>query len=211
MRPADESIAVGHCYLPFDYLTIILKQGAIEQYRYYGRKDRIQDINMTSSIANIDPSLMSAFTALSTDQQLATLWFIYKEVGKSITPAAPGADKASPEIAEGLFKQVLDMSQDEQLQVQRDLVEHKNGLVSREYGALSNTTKLLFWYLLAQGMDRNEIIPMPDDYSLESQATEWFQKLQRFEHSKQLTILRDLVADMGVDPLTSPHDEATGL
>jgi Orange carotenoid protein, N-terminal len=166
---------------------------------------------MTSSSANIEPNLTSAFAALPTDQQLALLWSIYKEVGKSITPAAPGADKASPEIAEGLFKQVSEMSHDEQLQVQRDLVDHKNSLVSREYGALSNTTKLLFWYLLAQGMDRSEIIPMPEDYSVESQSTELMRQLQQFEYSKQLTILRDLVADMGVDPSTSPHDEATGL
>ncbi len=51
---------------------------------------------MTTTISNINPGLTSAFTALSTDQQLALLWFIYKEVGKSITPAAPGASTASP-------------------------------------------------------------------------------------------------------------------
>jgi Orange carotenoid protein, N-terminal len=166
---------------------------------------------MTTSISNINPNLISAFSALSTDQQLALLWSIYKEVGKSITPAAPGATKASPAIAEGLFKQVAAMSHEEQLQVQRDLVEHKNSLISREYGALSNTTKLLFWYLLAQGIDRSEIIPMPQEYPVETQATEVMKQLQQLEHSQQITILRDLVADMGVDPSSSPHDPATGL
>jgi hypothetical protein len=97
-----------------------------------------------ATTSNISPELASAFTALSTDQQLGLLWFIYKEIGKSITPAAPGASTAAPAIAEGLFKQVAEMSHDEQLQIQRDLVEHKNSLVSREYGALSDTTKLLF-------------------------------------------------------------------
>lgn len=166
---------------------------------------------MTTSISNINPNLISAFSALSTDQQLALLWSIYKEVGKSITPAAAGATKASPEIAEGLFKQVSEMPHEAQLQAQRDLVEHKNNLISREYGALSNTTKLLFWYLLAQGMDRSEIIPMPEDYPVEAQAAEVMKQLQQLEHSEQITILRDLVADMGVDPSSSPHDEATGL
>jgi Orange carotenoid protein, N-terminal len=166
---------------------------------------------MTTSISNINPNLISAFSALSTDQQLALLWSIYKEVGKSITPAAPGATKASPAIAEGLFQQVAAMSHEEQLQVQRDLVEHKNNLISREYGALGNTTKLLFWYLLAQGMDRDEIIAMPEDYPVEAQVTAVMKQLQQLDYSQQITILRDLVADMGVDPLSSPHDEATGL
>jgi hypothetical protein len=163
------------------------------------------------TISNIKPDLISAFTALSTDQQLALLWFIYKEVGKSITPAAPGASTASPVIAEGLFKQVLEMTHEEQLQVQRDLVENKNSLISREYGALSDTTKLLFWYLLAQGMDNLEIIPMPDAYTLEPQASECLNQLQQLDHSEQITVLRDLVAEMGVDPSSSSHDESTGL
>jgi hypothetical protein len=166
---------------------------------------------LATTTSNVSPELASAFTALSTDQQLALLWFIYKEIGKSITPAAPGASTAAPAIAEGLFKQVAEMSHDEQLQVQRDLVEHKNNLVSREYGALSDTTKLLFWYLLAQGMDRTEIIPMPDNYTLEPQAAQCLQQLQQLEHSQQITVLRDLVAGMGVDPSSSPHDPATGL
>lgn len=166
---------------------------------------------METIISNINPGLISDFTALSTDQRLALLWFIYKEVGKSITPAAPGASTASPIVAEGLFKQVAEMSHEEQLQVQRDLVEHKNNLISREYGALSNTTRLLFWYLLAQGMDRSEIVPMPENYALEPESAQFLSNLQQLDHSEQITVLRDLVADMGVDPIDSPHDESTGL
>ncbi len=161
--------------------------------------------------SNINPGLISVFKDLSVDQRLALLWFVYKEVGKSITPAAPGASTASPMIAEGLFKQVVEMSHEEQLQVQRDLIEHKNTFVSREYGALSNTTKLLFWYLLAQGMDRSEIIPMPDGYVIEPKVSECMSQLQQLDYSEQMTVLRDWVADMGVDPITSSHDKATGL
>ncbi len=103
------------------------------------------------------------------------------------------------------------MIPEEQLQVQRDLVERKNSLISREYGALSDTTKLLFWYLLAQGMDRSEIIPMPDGYAMEPPAAQCLTQLQALEHSEQITILRDLVTGMGVDPSSSEHDDSTGL
>jgi hypothetical protein len=166
---------------------------------------------VATTTSKVSPELASAFTALSTDQQLGLLWFIYKEIGKSITPAAPGASTAAPAIAEGLFKQVAQMSHDQQLQVQRDLIEHKNNLISREYGALSDTTKLLFWYLLAQGMDQTEIIPMPANYTLEPQSAQCLQQLQQLPYAEQITMLRDLVAGMGVDPSSSPHDPATGL
>lgn len=154
---------------------------------------------MTITTSGINDQSLSSFKALSTDQKLALLWYIYKEVGKSITPAAPGASTASPAIAEGLFQQVLAMSHDEQLQVQRDLIEAKDTTISREYGSLSNTTKLLFWYLLAQGMDRTEIIPMPDNYELEPQAAQCLTQLQSLEYSEQITVLRDMVAPMGVE------------
>lgn len=158
---------------------------------------------MTQVTSDLNPQIVSSFAALSTDQQLALLWYIYKEVGKSITPAAPGASTASPAIAEGLFQQVLAMSHDEQLQVQRDLIDRKDNTISHEYGALSNTTKLLFWYLLAQGMDRTEIIPMPANYQLEPQAAECMKQLQALEYSEQITVLRDYVATMGKETTTA--------
>jgi Orange carotenoid protein, N-terminal len=156
-------------------------------------------ILMTITTSNLNPQLISSFETLSTDQKLALLWYIYKEVGKSITSAAPGASTASPAVAEGIFQQVLEMSHEEQLQLQRDLVERKDGSVCREYGALSDTTKLLFWYLLAQGMERSEVIPMPENYSLEPQASQCLTELQAHEYSEQITILRELIAPMGVD------------
>jgi hypothetical protein len=156
-------------------------------------------ITLTPIAFDINPELSSSFKALSTDQKLALLWYIYKEVGKSITPAAPGASTASPAIAEGIFQQVLEMSHEEQLQVQRDLVDRKDTEISRMYGSLSDTTKLLFWYLLAQGMDRAEIIPMPENYALEPQASECLTQLQELDYSDQITVLRNFVEEMGVD------------
>lgn len=158
---------------------------------------------MKSTTFDINPEISSSFRALSTDQKLALLWYIYKEVGKSITPAAPGASTASPAIAEGILQQVLEMSHEEQLQVQRDLVECKDSEIGRMYGALSDTTKLLFWYLLAQGMDRSEIVPMPDNYTLEPQASQCLTQLQDIEYSDQITVLRNFVEEMGVEPSTS--------
>ena len=89
------------------------------------------------------------------------------------------------------------MSHEEQLQVQRDIIDRKDGPISQEYGSLSDTTKLLFWYLLAQGMDRTEIVPMPEDYKLEANAAQCLTQLQALDHSEQITVLRDFVSPMG--------------
>ena len=158
---------------------------------------------MTYTTTNTAPDLVKAFQGLDVDQQLALFYFIYKEMGGSVTPAAPSASTVSPAIAEGLYNQVKGLSHDEQLQLQRDLITHKETTITREYGALSDTTKLLFWYLLAQGMDRGEVSPMPADYKLASEADELFGQIKGLSFEKQITFFRDLVSPMGVDPINA--------
>jgi hypothetical protein len=148
---------------------------------------------------NTSPQLLTAFQDLEVDQQLALFYFIYKEMGSSITPAAPGASTVSPEIAEGLFNQIKNLSFDEQLQLQRNWISGAGGQLATEYGALSDTTKLLVWYRLAQGMDSGEIIPLPDDYQLSGQAKQVFEQVKGLEFQQQITFFRDLVSPMGTD------------
>jgi len=162
---------------------------------------------MTYVTSNSVPDLVKAFQALSADHQLALFYFIYKEMGGSITPAAPGASTVSPAIAEGLFNQVKALSHDEQLQLQRDLIEKKDTELGREYGALSDTTKLLFWYRLAQGMDSSDIIPLPSGYELPSEAADLLSQIKTIDFQKQITLFRDIVAPMGFDATGSFNAE----
>lgn len=141
--------------------------------------------------------------SLGVDEQLALFWFIYKEMGSSITPAAPGASTVSDEIAEGLFNQIKELPQSEQLQVQRDLIVGKSTVIDREYGSMSDTTKLLVWYRLAQGMDEGTIIPMPSDYQLSTQAKELLGKIETMEFEQQIALFRDYVSPMGAEPAGS--------
>ena len=149
-----------------------------------------------------DPTIrehVQAWQKLDVDQQLALFWFIYKEMGGSITPAAPGASTVSPEIAEGLFNQVKELSHEQQLQVQRDLNNKVDTLISREYGSLGDTTKLLFWYRLSQGMDNGTIIPIPSDYELPSESQQLFGRIQGLEFEQQITLFRDYVSPLGAE------------
>jgi hypothetical protein len=137
---------------------------------------------------------------LEVDEQLALFWFIYEEMGGAVTPAAPGASTVSPEIAQGLFQQVEQLSLDEQLQVQRDLINRRDTLISRQYGSLSETTKLLFWYLLAEGMNNSTIIPFPEDYQLSTDAENLLNQITELNFEQQITLFRDYVAPMGAEP-----------
>jgi hypothetical protein len=171
----------------------------------------MSEVPMTFTKDETIRSNVEAFQSLDVDQQLALFYFIYKEMGGAITPAAPGASTVSPEIAEGLFNQVKDMSHEEQLQLQRDLITHKNGLLAREYGSIGDTTKLLFWYRLAQGMDAGTIIPLPANYQLAPEAQSLLEQIKGLEFQQQITLFRDLVSPMGVDSETAEHDSETGL
>lgn len=144
--------------------------------------------------------IREALEKLPVDDQLALFWFLYKEMGNAVTPAAPGASTVSPGIAEGLFNQVREMSHEAQLQVQRDLINRADTQIGREYGALGDTTKLLFWYLLAQGMDSGTVIPMPAQYELSDHAQEICDRIKGLEFQQQITLFRDYVSPMGAEP-----------
>jgi len=170
------------------------------------------EANILSPITtDFNTGLVQAFRKLDVDQQLALFWVIYTEMGESITPAAPGASTVSPDVAQGLFDQVAAMSPEEQLQIQRDLINQKNTAIARQYGAISDTTKLLFWYLLAQGMDEGKVIQVPQNYKITEEAQDLLGQIEALDFGEQITLFRDIVAPMGVDPSEAEHDPETGL
>ena len=142
---------------------------------------------------------ITAFKGLTVDEQLGLLWVIYENMGRSITPAAPGA--ARLQFAEGLLADVKAMSPQEQLQFMRDLVANKNTPLTRSYGVLSNNTKLAFWYQLAEAMRTGEVIHVPSFYKLSQSAMAVFGQISGLEFNQQITVLRQAVVNMGVDPL----------
>lgn len=153
---------------------------------------------ISTPIEAVDTAI-TEFQQLTTDEQLAALWFIYLQTGKAITPAAPGA--ARLQLAEGLLNQVKAMPQQEQLQFMRNLVEKVNTPETRSYGVLSANTKLAFWYRLAEWMEDGTVIPMPSGYQLSAKGKQVIAKIEWLEFNQQITILRRIVVDMGIDPL----------
>ena len=144
-------------------------------------------------------STVNVFKSLSVDDQLAVLWFAYTEMGRSITPAATGA--ARLQLAEGLLNQIKQMSHNEQLQAMRDLAAKNNSQVSRAYGILSANTKLAFWYELSELMVKGLVVPMPSHYQLSRDGSQVLESVKELDFGQQITVLRKVVTDMGVDPL----------
>lgn len=154
---------------------------------------------MTTVASNQDINqAIAGYRNLSTDQKLALLWYVYTKMGTSVTPAAPGA--AADEIAEGLFNQVKALPFAEQMAAQRQIIEGKDSLISREYGSLSDNTKLYFWYRLAQGMDAGTIIPVPKDYKPSGSVTELLSQIESLDFEQQITLLRNVVIEAGAEP-----------
>lgn len=159
------------------------------------------DKTATGSAQAIGPvgSAIASFQRLGTDEKLGLLWSVYENMGRAITPAAPGA--ARMQFAEGLLQQVREMNPQAQLQFMRQLVDKVNTAETRAYGVLSNNTKLAFWYQLAEWMANGIVIPVPEYYQLSGTALEVFGQLSALDFGQQITVLRQIVIDMGVDPL----------
>jgi hypothetical protein len=152
---------------------------------------------MTFSTTSAYDQGKAEIQSLSVDDQLGLLWFVYTELGKSITPAAPGA--AGSEIAQGLFEQVKPLPHEAQLQVMRDIASKANTEISRMYGSMSPETKLAFWYFLAVGMDEGTIIPVPSDYKLPEAGNALLAKIKGMDFQQQIDFLRGTVLEMGAE------------
>lgn len=149
--------------------------------------------------SNAVATVTSQVKRLRTDDQLALLWYVYTEMGDTITPAAPGA--ARLQLAAGLLTQVKAMSFNDQLTFMRNLVNQVSTPETRAYGVLTANTKLAFWYQLAEWMRSGVVIPMPVDYCAEATMADALRALKQLDMGQQITVLRNIVLNMGVDPL----------
>jgi Orange carotenoid protein, N-terminal len=152
---------------------------------------------MTEGISSYEQG-QKAFKQISIGDQLTLLWVIYTKLGKSITPAAPGA--AGTAIAESLCNQLKALSHPEQIQAQQDIASGADTLYGREYGSLSDDTKLAFWYYLGVGMEDGSIAPLPIGAELSEPAKQLLTELEAMDYGKQISFLRGSVLLMGAEP-----------
>jgi hypothetical protein len=148
--------------------------------------------------ADVVPALTARFNLLNAEDQLALIWYAYLEMGTTITIAAPGA--ARMQFAEPTLNQIKQMSFKEQSQVMCDLANRTDTPISRTYSIWSSNIKLGFWYQLGVWMEQGLVAPIPEGYQLSANAAALLDAIKRIESGQQITVLRNLVVDMGFDP-----------
>lgn len=160
--------------------------------------DSARSIFPQTRTADIVPSTLARFNQLTVEDQLALIWFAYKEMGKTITVAALGA--ARMQFAERTLSDIRAMSFAEQTQVMFDLANHVNTPINRTYALWSNNIKLGFWYELGVWMEEGIVAPIPVGYQLSANASAVLTTIKGMEPGQQITVLRNMVVDMGYDP-----------
>jgi hypothetical protein len=147
--------------------------------------------------ADAVPATLARFNQLSAEDQLALIWFAYLEMGKTITIAAPGA--ASMILAEGTMNEIKQMSPQQQTQIMCDLANRADTTICRTYAIWSPNIKLGFWYQLGQWMDDGTVAAIPEGYKLSANAASVLQAVRGLESGQQITVLRNMVVDLGYD------------
>jgi Orange carotenoid protein, N-terminal len=153
-------------------------------------------------------NLVEEFNSLDTDAKLAWLYFVYEKMGDTVTPAAPGA--ADPELAPLLLGDYLQLSDEEQLEIMRDIVNCEDTPYSRAYGALKENNQLFVLYVWAEAMG-DIVVGMPDNYESTEAINSLLAKIEEMDFQEQISVLRTIAGEMGysdVQPI--PTQAETG-
>ena len=157
-------------------------------------------------VADAVPATVEMFDRLNIDDQLAFLWYAYTELGRSITPAAPG--RANLQLMEGILNQIKQMSHEEQMQVMRELATNADTPISRSYAYFGVNAKLGFWWQLGEWMKQGTVTPMPASYQMSAEVGAALEATKKLDPGQQITVLRNTVVDMGFDPQLADQRDA---
>lgn len=144
---------------------------------------------------------IAQFQSLSGDEQLGVLWFLYQDLVKDkITPEAEREGENLSQ-ANSLIDSIKEMSQDDQLQVQKDILAGSDRQEFETYKSYSSNQKLFFWYQLALEMKQGSVVEFPSDYQLSDQGKDLLKSLKTIGFDQQLTFMRDAVGYSSDDSL----------
>lgn len=131
------------------------------------------------------------FDALSADEKLATLWYVYDGLGEERLEN-PDDNKESDSSSD-LYNQIKGKSEEEQLQFMRDVLSGESNDLTSAYNNLSNTTKIALWYRLGQGMAEGSVIQVPSDYDLSDKAKQLVQEINDIDFEQSYIFVRDAI------------------
>ncbi|MGF1481699.1 MAG: orange carotenoid protein N-terminal domain-containing protein [Cyanophyceae cyanobacterium] len=149
---------------------------------------------MTFTTNETTQKAVEMFSGFDTDTKLALLWYGYLDLKEQLSPA----DAESAEVtANAVFDNIKAMSKEEQLQAQRDIVNRANTDISRAYGSLSSSAQIDMWLKLAQAMEAESVINVPDDYELPDNTNDFVAMMKELEFEERINFTRSVVVNMG--------------
>ena len=167
-----------------------------------------QETTRSSARSEGTQRVVQSFEALNTDDKLALLYYVYKKMGDSITPAAPTA--ANPEMAPRLLGEFFEMSNEAQLAVMRSIVNREETDLSRAYGALTENNQLVVWYAWAVAMG-DTVVDIPNDYQPTQSINDTLSQIEGLDFEGQISLLRNIAGNMGYsDVKPIPTQAETG-
>jgi len=149
---------------------------------------------MTFATDDSTKQAVQQFQSFDVDTQLGLLWFGYLDLKDQLNPVNT---TSAQDTAGALYGQIREMSQEEQLQAQRDIASGADSDISRAYTSLSSSGKLDVWLRLSQGMEEGVIIQVPSDYQPPSETQDFVNQIQSLDFEKRIDFMRSTVIEMG--------------
>ena len=152
------------------------------------------DKTISQAQSNESQNLVDGFNNLDTDAKLAWFYLVYKKMGDSITPAVPSA--AEPELAPLLLGDYFELSDEQQLDIMRDIVNRKDTEYSRAYGAIKENNQLLVWYAWAVAMG-DKVVDLPASYEPTKAITDLVSQIEGLDFDEQISVFRTIAGEVG--------------
>ncbi|MEH2334918.1 orange carotenoid protein N-terminal domain-containing protein [Nostoc sp.] len=149
---------------------------------------------MTYTADEATKPALESFKHFDVDTQLGLLWFGYLDLKEQLQPAPPERIEVP---AKAVFDLFLDLSPEEQLQAQRDIIKGAASNISQAYNALSANSRLDVWLLLAEGMENGTIIQVPSDYQPPAETDEFVASIKKLEFEQRINFMLTAVQAMG--------------
>ncbi|MBC1219502.1 orange carotenoid protein [Nostoc sp. UCD121] len=152
------------------------------------------DKTISQAQSNETQKLVDTFNNLDTDAKLAWFYLVYKKMGDSITPAVPAA--AEPELSPLLLGDFFELSDEQQLDIMRDIVNRKDTEYSRAYGAIKENNQLLVWYAWAVAMG-NQVVDLPGSYEPSKAINDLVSQIEKLDFDEQISVFRTIAGEVG--------------
>lgn len=144
-------------------------------------------------MSKVAEDYINQLKSLSSDDRLAVLWFLYKDLIKDKVIPEPEREDENLGQADSLLDKIKGMSKDEQLQIQKDILEGGDREEFNTYKSYTSNQKLFFWYQLAAAMEQGSVVEFPSDYQLSSEGKGLVNSLETIGFNQQLAFIRDAV------------------